>query len=431
MHASYDGQREASAPTRLATLATWYIWSVTKRTLVQVATFLFIVILAAVAWLVPEWAIPRRGLSTAEWLAAKNDLRAIIVQSIGGLAVAAGVVLSWRNLSLASLNTRYAIESGDEERRLVRQGQVADRLTSAVNQIGDESTSVRVGGIYSLELIAAQNKDMVESIAHVLAAYLRDHAQCDETCNAEPVEGTDPRRSTAPTGRVNNDVRAAAEVLICRSSMGGSASGLDLRGVCLKSLNLSGAQLRDSDLSGAHLSSVTLENGNLDGATLNDARLDGANLTAVTLSQARVENANLRNAVLENVQAEHLVMDRSDLEGARLAKAKLHSSFLYDCKMADSSLHSAEIRHTSFRGSDMRKVRLINADCRNSDFWRADLTEAYLDRADFGGTCLLDTNLRDAYWPGAKLQGADLRDEDARHVLGPDGTLPPDAEEFE
>src|SRR3954447_12289204 len=60
--------------------------------------------------------------------------------------------------------------------RLNRAGQITERFTRAIDQLGNAELDVRLGGIYALERIARDSKDDHPQVVEVLTAYAREHA---------------------------------------------------------------------------------------------------------------------------------------------------------------------------------------------------------------------------------------------------------------
>jgi hypothetical protein len=113
---------------------------------------------------VPQLAIDHRGLSQTDWLKAVQDLRTTILQGLGGIALLGTLYFSAQTLQLN------------------RRGQVTERFTKAIDQLGQlgpERLSVRLGGIYALEQIASDSRDLHWPIMEVLTAYLRENTSID------------------------------------------------------------------------------------------------------------------------------------------------------------------------------------------------------------------------------------------------------------
>jgi ABC-type Fe3+ transport system permease subunit len=69
-------------------------------------------------------------------LKLQNDARATLLQALAGGVLLLGAYFTWRQLGVT------------------REGQITDRYTKAVDQLGSDHLDVRVGGIYALERIA-------------------------------------------------------------------------------------------------------------------------------------------------------------------------------------------------------------------------------------------------------------------------------------
>jgi DNA-binding transcriptional ArsR family regulator len=128
---------------------------------------LIAVLLAVIVYL-PPLAIDPRGLSRNDWLTHVESLRATILQGLGGLALLGTLYFSARTL------------------RLNRRGQLTERFSKAIEQLGSETLAVRLGGIYAMEQIAVDSRELHWPVMEVLTAYLREHARVDASTEAGP-----------------------------------------------------------------------------------------------------------------------------------------------------------------------------------------------------------------------------------------------------
>ena len=245
-------------------------------------------------------AVTGRGYGAA-LQAARDAARGRLVAFGVGLFAAGALIYTARNFSLA------------------RQGQVTDRYTKAIEQLGsDKGLDVQIGGIYALERIARDSPRDHPTIMEVLAAFIRDHSS-EQWPPAEPGgEGT-PERLTRP------DVQAAVRVVARRDAQRDilpiDFTRADLTRADLTRATLAvdggaevilGAILRGAILRGAILSAADLTGAHLDGAHLDGADLTGADLRLAHLTDARLTRAHLTGANLT----------RADLTGADLTGAK-------------------------------------------------------------------------------------------------------------
>jgi hypothetical protein len=89
--------------------------------------------------------------------AARDAARGRLLTFGAGLFALGALVYTARNFSLS------------------REGQVTDRYTKAIEQLGSEKLDVRIGGIYALERVARDSVRDHPTVIEVLTAFLREH----------------------------------------------------------------------------------------------------------------------------------------------------------------------------------------------------------------------------------------------------------------
>jgi hypothetical protein len=261
----------------------------------------------------------------------QNSIRVTLLQGLAGLLVVAGAVTTWRQVQIS------------------REGQITDRLSHAIDQVGDSKVDIRVGGMYALERLARDSAADRAAIAEILAAFIRTHASWPAGHRSHP----DPH----PTPSVDEtmlwltdrapDVRTAVLVL-GRYPSYNRAYRLAVRRVDLRRTNfyhgtLINVDIRDSNLAGCYAAGVhwvmcrfrntDLRKTRMPGAVLNESDfrdghlqevdLEGATLRNASFLRASLRGANLRNADLSDSDLSEADLRGADLSGARLAGAKL------------------------------------------------------------------------------------------------------------
>lgn len=199
--------------------------------------------------------------------------------------------------------TRRAIE-------ISREGQITDRFSKAVEQLGADNQAVKLGGIYALERIASDSQRDHGPVMEVLTAYVRENAPWNEGTPRDGPPPTDIQAILAVIGRRSRTFRKGEDRLL-------QLSDTDLRGAVLTDAHLEGANLAD-----AHLEWATLFRGHLEGAILWYAHLKAANLQDAHLERAGLLGTDLQGANLR----------RAHLEGANLEDAHLEGAILTDGK---------------------------------------------------------------------------------------------------
>lgn len=280
-----------------STRSGWLRW---RRTL---AWILFIgALLAGVSW-AGWWLLhvhPHQAAEEARKATTPEEIRALerrdrVFGTGGQLLLGVAVILGagfalWRVLVL------------DKQVKITEQGQITERFTRAIEQLGDEHgrPAVRLGGIYALERIAKDSPRDHPQVMEVLCAFVREEAggpRKPVTAEPEPPEAT---------------VQAALEV-IGRNPLAPREQALNLFRV-----KITGAQLPKADLRGANLVFADLS-----AAILEEANLSGASFCGADLSFASLRDTNLAGADCRKVDFSRADLEEADLTGADLRGADL------------------------------------------------------------------------------------------------------------
>jgi uncharacterized protein YjbI with pentapeptide repeats len=343
---------------------------------------------------------PDEDLSTAERLKAENDVRTTLLQALAGIALLTGAYFTGRTyiLNRESTNRQFALD---------RQGQVTERFTKAIDQLGSESLDVRLGGIYAPERIAQESERDHWPIVEVLTAFVRERARWIAPDNgetkpeAEQLSGPDADVQAVLTvlGRRNRDHEREDQYL--------QLAFTDLRRSNLRRAHLEGASLQR-----AHLEAASLEEAHLEGADLLHAYLEGADL-----SKAHLEDADLGEARLEHARLREARLERASLFGARLEHALLSKAHLEGTNLVEAHLEGAYLQEAHLEGADLSDARLEDAHLSQAHLEEAVLHEAHLggawlDVAHLERARLTRAGLRNANLRAAHLEGADLREAD-------------------
>jgi hypothetical protein len=91
-------------------------------------------------------------------LQAASGFRTAFVAGLAGLAALGSLAIATRTY------------------RLTLQGQITDRYTKAIEQLGSDKLDVRLGGIYALERIAKDSERDHPTVVEVLSAFVREHS---------------------------------------------------------------------------------------------------------------------------------------------------------------------------------------------------------------------------------------------------------------
>jgi len=161
-------------------LKRWAAWPPGIRWLAGTAA---LVLAAAIVWAL--------FVPLADWLAhhdvgsatgalhetALDDARGRLLTLGAGLVAGAALVFTALNFDLLRRNSEQADQWQRRTHELTEQGQITDRYTKAVEQLGSDKLDVRIGGIYALERIARDSVKDHPTVMEVLTAFIREHSR--------------------------------------------------------------------------------------------------------------------------------------------------------------------------------------------------------------------------------------------------------------
>jgi uncharacterized protein YjbI with pentapeptide repeats len=235
-------------------------------------------------------------------------------------------------------STQAQLENSQEELRLTREGQITERFTRAIEQLGNDSREVRIGGIYALATIASDSDAYHSPAIEILSAYIRERSpwppqgdyECGEVSQAE--EELTHQHRLPDIQAILYILKELAERKLKKLKEDKRSYG-DGGG---KVISLTKTDLRNADLRGAHLVLARLR-----GANLKGARLYGAHLRFARLRNAIFEEAKLRGAKLQEADFEQAVLCKADFRRANLAGADLERADFRGANLAGAHLERA------------------------------------------------------------------------------------------
>jgi uncharacterized protein YjbI with pentapeptide repeats len=303
----------------------------------------FAVVVLVVKIAADQLAASSKGMSAAEHAEDVGRARTTVLGILAGSIAVFGAFYTHRGFLLN------------------REGQITDRYTRAVDQLGNGSRDVRIGGIYALERIARASREDHVTIMEVLTAFVREHCPLvDEEREEELIDHDPSRFPEAPTA----DVHAALAVLGRRRKDFDPPQPWRLD---LSATYLPRARLRDLDLADTDFSYSVLVQASLAGAELSGARFVRARMACVEL-----HHADLIASVFDGAS-----LFQASFEGARLGRARF-----IDANMREADLEGAFAAEAEMRNTNLSEADLSDADLRSVDFVNANLTKATLAGAD-------------------------------------------------
>jgi uncharacterized protein YjbI with pentapeptide repeats/HAMP domain-containing protein len=328
------------------------------------------------AFLLPPLVVNSDALTVAERLELQNSVRGTVLQGLAGALFLTTAFFTWRQVQIAQ--RRLEIE---------RSGQVTERFSRAIDQLGSASLEVRLGAVYSLEQIARQEPGTYHvPVLEVLSAYVRRNA---------------PKGVPRPVGM---DVLAVTAVLARRTPQP-NEPGLDLREISLARSRLRGADLCGADLTDSNLIDADLTKARMKKAILKRSCLAGADLTQADLGGADLADGHLGGATLTMVDLTGAflggaVLERADLTGSQMSRSVLAEADLAGADLTEANLAGADLTEANLAGADLTDADLTGSQMSRSVLAKANLAGADLTEANLAGADLTDADLTDVTWFG-------------------------------
>ena len=299
---------------------------------------------------------------------------------MGGVLLAIGATIAHRRAvameDAAKAQTKTAqaqAEAAAQQaaaNRGAEDGRRQERLKNAIEHLGHESDSVRLGGAYELFHLARDTGDLRQTAMDILCAHIRR-----TTGETEYREKHKSKPSEEVQSLLTLLFRQEHEVFTgCRIDLqGGWLKGIDLRQALMQGANLSLAhlqgaiffrsQMKEAMLMGTHLQGAKLFEAHLQGANLFEAHLQGAELSWVHLQEADLSEAHMQGALLSGAGLQGADLSMANLQGAnffgvRLQGADTSSAQMQgvSCQLSSGLPFEVHIRAGIGRKSDLSKV---------------------------------------------------------------------------
>ncbi len=250
------------------------------------------------------------GLVVA-WFCISPDFAQFLGYVVGGVFLLWQIFISSQRAKAAEETARAMQKTAE----LTEKGNIAERFKNAIEHLGHESVSIRLGGIYALHHIAQEVEEYRERILEILCAHVRV---------TTTQEGYKPKIGLAGEDKPSAEIQAILNLLFCK------IPGREIYnriGADLVGANLQGAKLWFADLQkvycwGIKLEGADLLRANLQGTALIFANLQKAYLLGVNLQNSFLGHANLQDALVGRANLQEASLDQTNLQGVDLSNVE-------------------------------------------------------------------------------------------------------------
>ena len=247
-------------------------------------------------------------------LSEKNEILKFLGIGFGGILLVWQAVIANKRAKAMEETAKAQAKATEEQAKAnenTERGQRQERLKNAIEHLGEDSDSVRLGGAYELFHLAQDTPDLRQTVLDILCAHIRQTTGDNEyrgKCKSKPSE----------------EIQSLLTLLFVQKYKVFKGCHINLQGSWLN-----GARLERARLRGATLDEIYLQ-----GAFLTEAHLQGASLIQAQLGGAFLPSAYLQGTILLNTH----------LEQAKLAKAGLQGAFFHETYLQSANLHGAQMQ---------------------------------------------------------------------------------------
>jgi uncharacterized protein YjbI with pentapeptide repeats len=314
-------------------------------------------------------------LSPRESFEVQHHTRTTVLQFLGGLFFVVTVYVAYRNYGVSQQTLQIGLENArlanknyeiaQKHLKLAEEGKLTDRFTKAVEQLGSDSLTVRLGGLYALERIGKDSPDDQAAVVEIVSAFIRHQAAWEKGNRPANLDESQLRKLSivTPSGGEALVPSVRGMQSLARIDVQSAVTVLGRCGwTAARHTDLSNTDLRGANLYGAALQEAVFVKTHFEWADLRRAQLGGTRLEGAFLTEARLEGAQLAGANLDFAYLTRAALSGADLSSARLSGTDLSRAVLADAKLAGAELAGAKLAGASLRGADLTRANLGGAD---------------------------------------------------------------------
>ena len=314
---------------------------------------------------------------------------------MGGILVALQALMSYKRAKALEDTAKHT-----------EQGQRQERMKNAIEHLGHESDSVRLGGAYELFHLAEDTEEWRQTVLDILCAHIRQTTGEDEYREKHKSKPSEEVQSLLTLLFVQEyEVFKGLHINLQESWL----NGANLREARLCKAVLTRVHLKRAKLDRAHLQRANLVEAHLEEAYLSEAWLQEANLFCVRMQGANLKKARLQGANLKKARLQGANLDGAHLQAAYFPESHMQGAYLNSARLQGATLSSARLQGANLAsaglpGSGLDRVCLQGV---GSQAWSSSTPFADRIRMSIGK----ETDLSGVWFGGIKQGGVDLLTE--------------------
>ena len=313
----------------------------------QTALIVLLVVLVVVFVGVLSFEYVEKHTSKLLDLPSKNETLKFLGIGMGGILIALQALMSYKRAKAMEQTAEAQADAARAQADAVsktEQGQRQDRLKNAIEHLGHESDSVRLGGAYELFHLAEDTEDLRQTVLDILCAHIRQttgESEYREKHKSKPSE----------------EVQSLLALLLVHKHEIFKGCHINLQGSWLNGANLMRAQMQEANFSGVQMQGASLLNAQMQGAYLSEAQMQKAKLSDAQMQGAYLFGAQMQEAVLIGAQMQEANLMRAQMQKAYLFGVQMQGASLLNAQMQGAYLSEAQMQGAYLSGAQMQGVQ--------------------------------------------------------------------------
>ena len=276
---------------------------------------------------------------------------------------------------------------------LGEKGNITERFKNAIEHLGSDSESIRMGGIYGLYHVARESSEYADTVLKILCAHAK-------LIMAKP--------GYAEKNPLPNEIATILDVLFPVTS--NENQNVE---ILFKKVNASNWDLHCADVSSRNMKHIDGVGVNLSQAKLSNANLSSAYLPKINLLKAFLMEANLSRAFMPQANLEETNLSGANLSGTNLRAASLFGATLSAANLSEANLYDAHLPMAVLVGANLHRANLSAA-----SMIKANLSRTNLDGANMSATLMSEAKVTaEQLLETQTLYGATLDDHIHKEIL--------------
>lgn len=299
-----------------------------SKVLIGLLIVLLICLLAAFAVVMvtvkPVWAFTLFGISD------KFRILNFLGVAMGGILLAIQAVMSCRRAKAmedaanAQADAARAQAGATAEQAKANQnaekGLRQERLRIAIEHLGHNSDSVRLGGAYELFHLAQDTKGLRQTVLDILCAYIRRTTSEDEYREQHK-------------SKPSEEIQSLLTLLFVQEHEIFKGLHINLQGSWLNGADLWEAHLAEANLAGAHMRTTYLGDSYLQGSNLSGAQMQAIDLRRSCLQSSTMARTQMQCAYLLGTRMQCAYLSETQMQGAYLYRTEMQGTLFAKVQM--------------------------------------------------------------------------------------------------